>query len=145
MRPPSAVRRVAVADIQGFEIGHGLLAGDALAVGPTIQGPVVEHREVAISGWMHVEFDPVGAEVKGGPHRWEGVLQEAVRRLHHTACGAAIHRQTLTVEVLEETAMRKQHRSPRSAAQPRCIGEEDGSDGRNTGETDNGEALKLHT
>ena len=65
----AAVGGIAMADVELLQIGHGVLARDAMAVGAAIQRPVVKHRELAVGGGMNVELDDIGAGRKAGPHR----------------------------------------------------------------------------
>ena len=65
----AAIGRIAMADVELLQIGHGVFARDAVAVGAAIQRPVVKHRELAVGGGMNVELDDIGAGREAGAHR----------------------------------------------------------------------------
>ena len=65
----AAIGGIAMADVELLQIGHGVFARDAMAIGAAIQRPVVKHRELAVGRGMNVEFDDIGAGRKTGAHR----------------------------------------------------------------------------
>ena len=105
----AAVGGVAVADVELLQIRRRrALARDAVAVGAAVQGPVVEHGELAVGGRVHVEFDDVGAGGEGGAHRGQGVLDEGMLGRKNARRGAGRRRQARGGIGLGQPAMREQ-------------------------------------
>src|SRR3954453_22074941 len=45
-----------------------MIASDAFAVGATIERPIMEDGELAVSGWLDIKFDHIGFEPKRLAH-----------------------------------------------------------------------------
>ena len=101
----AAIGGVAIADVEPLEIRHVVAARLAAALGAAIERPVVEHRELAVSGGVHVELDHIGPCCEGGLHRRQCVLDLRDDRLANARRRAGVVGQARAVEVLVRAAM----------------------------------------
>ncbi len=81
----SAAKRVApvfdevVASVETLQLGQGVIAEVATAVGRSIEGPIVEAHEAAVGGLVNVGFDVSVAELGSVAKRQQRVLGPALR------------------------------------------------------------------
>jgi hypothetical protein len=84
-----------------------------MTLGSTVDGPVVEHGEMAVGRRMHVELDNVSARGERRPHRWQRILKERMLRGMDVGGCAGIALKPRDIVGLRESAMGEQHRSIR--------------------------------
>ncbi|MNX65173.1 hypothetical protein D3C86_962200 [compost metagenome] len=90
-----------VTRIQARQIVPGLLGQHPVAVGATLQPPVVEDPELAVC-LLHVELDGADSECDGYLHRLEGVLR---RQFAGTAMGNDLHDWLLLLVLVDGAAL----------------------------------------
>jgi hypothetical protein len=106
----SAVRRIAVADVERLQLGEGVLARHARSVGAAVEPPVVDDGEAPIGGWVDVELDHIRTGLEGRVHGGDGVLQVGVLRRIDALGRAGVTLEAFGGECLVQAAMGEQRR-----------------------------------